>query len=617
MTMKSTRRATLLVMVGAFNFVTTPLAAARASARPPTRHQASPSAPAPDSADLRDRAEDAQARFERRHRRLLPYTLNSSGGECRERIGRLCIYHDGEDDWVPAADPLELVQARDRLLSELGEIGGRLPGDEWILGQRVRYLSEAGRRPEAADLTRDCAVADVGWCLALEGFVLHGMGRYEAALVVFREGLSSMDPEEASRWRDPRILLDGRGSDLLREAEREDRREVRSVVWTLADPLYLMPGNDRESEHYARWTYAKISDGAESVWGMRWGDDLEELTLRYGWERGWERHRPRVGTSSTSSSVVGHQLPGGKEFVPPGRVLDAPWRTEPGSWMPEEDEPRSAHVAAYAPDLLPLEAQVAVFHRGDSIVVTAATRIPTNLDEGRDVHARSRTRAPAAEPRGPIAWPQPALLDRPEQVGLFLLGRRGEFHETTAERREGALELTVPAGDYLVSVEAWSPREGAAGRRRHGISVDAVPDDLATLSDLILLDVADSLPQDLDSALDIMRPSTRLSANERIAVGWELFGLGWRPEDVEFELSFYREGEGFFGRIGRWLGLRDREEPLRIGWDESGPFEVGPWFRSVEVTLPGVDPGQYVFRLEVATRGRDPLVRSRVVEIRR
>jgi hypothetical protein len=198
------------------------------------------------------------------------------------------------------------------------------------------------------------------------------------------------------------------------------------------------------------------------------------------------------------------------------------------------------------------------------------------------------------------------------------VGRNGEFHEVSRELREGTLQISAPAGDYLVSVEAWSPGEGTAARIRHGISFDTIPDDVATVSDLILLDVGDDLPQDVDVALRMMRPSTRLRPRERIAVGWELFGLGSRQEEVEFELSFYREGEGqgFFARIGGWLGLGGGEEPLQIGWEEPGPSEIGPWFRSVEITLPDLDPGLYVFRLEVSTPGREDLVRTRLVEIR-
>ena len=179
---------------------------------------------------------------------------------------------------------------------------------------------------------------------------------------------------------------------------------------------------------------------------------------------------------------------------------------------------------------------------------------------------------------------------------------------------EAALKLVVPAGDYVVSSEAWSPTGGIATRLRQGISLNPAPDDLATLSDLILLNLGDDSPLDFDSALPHMRPTTRLRPNERIAVGWEIFGLGWRQEDVQFELSFVGDGPGFFGRVGRLLGMGGGG-PLRIGWGEPGPSDVGPWFRSVEVTLPELDPGLYTFQLVVSTPGREPLVRARVVEI--
>jgi hypothetical protein len=112
-----------------------------------------------------------------------------------------------------------------------------------------------------------------------------------------------------------------------------------------------------------------------------------------------------------------------------------------------------------------------------------------------------------------------------------------------------------------------------------------------------------------------MRSSTRLEANDQLVLGWEVFGLGSGQEDVSFELSFHKKGESFFGRIGRWLGFGGREEALQIGWSEPGPSKMGPWFRSVEVTIPEVDPGRYVFRLGVTAHGREELVRTRAVEI--
>ena len=243
-------------------------------------------------------------------------------------------------------------------------------------------------------------------------------------------------------------------------------------------------------------------------------------------------------------------------------------------------------------------------------MVAAATELPTNPD---------------TVPKGPLPagssfpWPQPALLDGPEQIGLFLVDEAGRIKRTSSSLSEGSGHIAGPTGKYLLSVEAWAPEKGLAGRIRQGITTEALPDDVATLSDLILLHspyVGDTLPQTLASALSSMRSSTRLEATRQLALGWEVFGLGWRQEDVGFELSFRKERGSFFGRIGRWLGFGGGQEaPLQLEWSERAPSEIGPWFRSVEVTIPEVDPGKYVFRLEVTARGREGLVRTRMVEI--
>ena len=570
----------------------------------------------PDSTRIRSQAENAQARFERIRRRLLPYVWAGGRRPCEERIGRFCLWHGGEDDWEPVPDPSELVEARDDLLTTMAAAAEQIPADEWILGQRIRYLGEAGRWEDAVRLAGACGGAASSWCSVLEGFALHGMGRYETALQRFRRGLETMDSEEARKWRDPSMLLDPKGSDVLEDAADEaEWEDVRARVWTLADPLYLVAGNDRESEHYARWTFSKMSEGARNAWRMRWGDDLEEIAVRYGWDRGWEQVRPTVGAAGGLPSVIGHQLPGGKAFAPPGRVLEEPSTTTPGAWLPERKRPRSTHVPAYAPTLVPGVAQVVVLPRGDSIVVAAATELPAN-PETEPKGTTNRTLAGEdVSAEGPIPWPQPPLLGGPEQTGLFLVDEGGRIKGTSRNSHAGPLHLTVPAGGYLLSVEAWAPEEGLGGRIRHGITTEALPDDLATLSDLMLLHLGDSLPQTFVSALPSMRSSAQLEADKPLVIGWEVFGLGWRQEDVSFELSFYKEGEGFFGRIGRWFGLGSREEPLQLAWSEPGPSEIGPWFRSVEVTIPEVDPGQYVFRLGVTARGREELVRTRVVEI--
>ena len=579
--------------------------------------QKPPRAVDPDSSDVLGRARDAQARLERRRRRLLPWVRSEGRRPCEERVGRFCMWHAGDDTWQPVPDPLEVVELRDMLLAELSELSRWIPGDRWILGQRIFYLGEAGRWGEAVELARACYVEPEFWCEMLSGFALHGAGDYEAALIAFGRALAGMAPGEARRWRHPEVLLDGKALELMKAASEEGEEAweaLRATFWDLADPLYLVPGNDRETEHYARWTFSMLSDRARNPHGIPWGSDLEELTLRYGWERGWERQRPDAGFVRPEGSVVGHWLPEAREFVPPGLVLERPWRTEPGEWLPDE-HPRSAHVATYVSDLGPGLAQVAVMHRGDSILVAVATRLPDPSDSEaeRTLASPESSKVPARV--GPWGWPEPS--DVADQVGLFLVDPARRFREARVRGgREAVLTLRVPAGEYLMSVEAWAPSEGRGGRIRHGIRADTIPDDLATLSDLAILDPVDPLPQHLDLALPLMRPSLVLESGQQIAVGWEIYGLGWRPEHVDFELSLYRKGEGFLGRVGRWLGIGGGpDEPLHIGWEEPGPLETGPWFRSVRVDLPDVEAGEYVLRLQVVTRGREPLVRTRSVEI--
>ena len=164
------------------------------------------------------------------------------------------------------------------------------------------------------------------WCEVLLGFALHGDGEYGAAESAFNRGLAIMDSTEAARWRHPEALFDGRAAAVMKSGEGGGQRlaALRERFWLLADPLYLMPGNDRQTEHFPRWTYSYMSDGASDQHGLGWGSDLEELTVRYGWDRGWERRRPSVGSLSQDASTIGHDLPGTRGFVPAGLVLERP-----------------------------------------------------------------------------------------------------------------------------------------------------------------------------------------------------------------------------------------------------------------------------------------------------
>ena len=80
----------------------------------------------------------------------------------------------------------------------------------------------------------------------------------------------------------------------------------------LADPLYLVPGNDRLAAHYARKTSIRIREQAANPYGLDWERDLEQLVIRYGNEVGWERGQGDPGAGGLvgdTRHIIGRQHP--------------------------------------------------------------------------------------------------------------------------------------------------------------------------------------------------------------------------------------------------------------------------------------------------------------------
>ena len=130
----------------------------------------------PDSQATLRAARRAQAEFESFRRYHLPEASDYAGQPCDLHIGRYCFwYGDQTNDSVP--EPTVIRDARTRLLARLGDAAAILPGDDWIAGQRVRYLIESGQRADAVAVGAQCR-ATAWWCAALVGFTLHAAGDF-------------------------------------------------------------------------------------------------------------------------------------------------------------------------------------------------------------------------------------------------------------------------------------------------------------------------------------------------------------------------------------------------------------------------------------------------------
>ena len=567
-----------------------------------------------DPGDVLGSARASQARFERLRIRHLPMTHEPFGGSCDEVIGRFCTTYS-EDEWYPLPEDEAIVRMRRELVAELDSLQRLAPDDEWIMGQRVWYRVEAREWSAALRTARACGM-ERWWCAALEGFVLHGLGRYADAAPVFERALDDMDPELARRWRVPRRPVDSDVRELLESAatDPDSERRLLDRLWWLADPLYLVDGNDRLTEHYARWTVARLRERARTPFRLSWGSDLEELTVRHGWEMGWERRPTRDFTSL--DHIVGHKHPEGRDFMPPARALEAPDTATAEDLRADRRRPRSLYAPAYAPVLLPMEGQLAVFPRGARTVIVATHYLPADTT----LHATHSH---------PIPWLEPGdQADAPDRAGLFAMAvEDGRLHRAErvgggaggaegaegsegegAEGAEGASLLDVPTGPYVVSSEAWSPSARRAGRLRKGVPARPAPEDVATLSDILLLEHVDAQPSSLEAAVPLALPRARIRAGETFAIGWEVAGLGFRDETLEFEVSVERTDRGVFRRIGEFLRLADRPQPLALTWQEPGPTEPRHLFRYLSLDLPALEEGAYEIRLVLRTAGRSDAV---------
>ena len=591
----------------------------------------------PDSVALHEQAKEAQARFERFREERIPPELAGYGGGCDEIIGRFCLrFEDGEDEseWSVPEEPVEFGMARVRVLRELAEVHAQIPRDSWILGQRVFYMGEVGDWWGAENLIRRCGGGN-WWCTSLLGFVRHAQGDWNTAADLF--ALAKSQIPEGENFLSLALLLD---PDALEVYEgSSDRAAAEERLWLLSDPLYLVDGNDRMTEQYARAVIVRMRREAVNPYGVEWGDDIEELTLRYGAEKAWERRRALPnGTLQDTRSIVGRHHPKSQEFLPPDEALEDPAEVAAGDWTLEQRRPWTGYAPPYAPDLNALETQVARFRRGDSLLVAGAFA-PEEEDVAADARRQRQTRNPRIvdlragrnQDRGdqqartnpfgrPIEEPEPFMAEEPEpegpvQSGLFLIDTEsGVRHQVLGEGPRGAFHLQVPNGRYVIGVEAFSSDAKQAWRDRHGLWQDPLFPGLASMSDLLILEGGGEIPTSLDEALPTALPAVRVRAGEAIKVAWEIYGLAI-GESASVRIGVDQGGPGFIRRLGAFLRVLEPDAPVVITFEDAGPDVLGTVFRAVQLGLSDLEPGEYTLTVEIELPGRETMAQSRPILI--
>jgi hypothetical protein len=540
----------------------------------------------------------AQTELELVRVRHLPRVLGGSRDRPDAVFGRIRYWDEspGVTQERPP-DHSTVVTARDALLAALDSAAALLPTNDWITGQRIRYLVDAGRLSDANEVAAECHAA-AWWCDALSGFVAHLQADFEAADSLFAVSLDSMPEHQRCEWTDLRALLDPDLARMYRRVPCGDRDSLNLRIFWLADPMYSLPGNDRRTEHYARYVVHHLFDGTTTPQGDRWNDDNLALVRRYGWSETWEQ----TGFSQARGlpHVFGLHWRRGEHFLPSRAVLEHSREVGWDDWPLNPDRARERYAPRYATEFAELRGQISVFRRPHGSHIVAAFQVPLLSREREERHADTADR-----PREATV----ALVASPDE-------KSGMLSVVDTVSAPGArLALTVPALPILLSLEALNHRDRVAGRRRYWLDTPLAPPDSFGISDLLLVDCDSELPLSLESAFPLARTTTTFTRGDSIDVFWEVYGP--LPEVQAVSVVVIKEGRSFLRRAAEWLGLAERAKPtIRLEWIDAPESIVEGRGRAVTLQLPEDEEGEFTVRLEVVSVRGERAVAERRIEVR-
>jgi hypothetical protein len=536
---------------------------------------------------------------------------------------------------IPPDEREPLRKQRDALIRKLEAEHARFPMNDWIAGQRLRFVFDQ-RSPERSMSAARACRGTAAWCAALVGIALEQAGRIPEAEAAFRavDSLARAQGErDVAACIDPETLL------LFRQGDRDDitrgscaaQRERVEHMWWLADPLWSVPGNERFVAHGSRRTHATLRAALHRderyVWDKRGGGAaMRELVVRYGWPSYtyWpggqleeEMNKLREGGSGRAA---GFPFPPytAKEYSPDrtatipsvGAITDPfsakasdwslriPEGTVSDSWWPQE------HMMLHT-RLEPLGAgQHAQWRRDSSLVYAMAV---DNALRGLDTA---------------VTGPSNALLmvgARPGDIRTLATTQVIEGHTLRLRGEIAPAPLVMSA-----EVQPRSLREPA---RRHRFGLRPLPslremgsNDVA-VSEPVFLRLPNRnspAPTDIAGVSMLMAGDLTFARTEPLALYWESYGFPLR-DSLQFQMRVVRNDDvGVVRRIGAALGVAsDMRDSIVITWTEPDSRQGTALSttsktavaRTIALDIRALPPGSYIVSIDVR-RGANMFARA-------
>lgn len=574
-----------------------------------------------DSLRILDQARNAQFRFETFRRMNLPLHSPPADHECEVVVGRMCYWNDderhgdGEADTI-IVEPSRIFEARRKLVDRLDRLSAQSRADPWISGQRVRYMIEGGEDSAAVVAARECW-SDKWWCNALLGFALHNAGSYAESEAAYDSALAQMPRDIRCRWTDISLLLEDDARESYQRLPCEQRAETERHFWMLARPSYVVGGNDRRTEHFSRVLLAELSSNATNPYGMRWGDDMRELLIRYGAPLWYVSVMGR--TFYEKSSTTGHERQPAYHFA-------ANFDGDSANWNLRAPRARERYAPRYMDRVTDLDAQFVMLKRGDSAIVIA-------------IYADS---VPTAETTLGVLGDSGAIVVRTDTSGIRVRSARTAWK------------------GVMAAIEQYDPTTHRDARARTWIAPPQRADGAPELSTLLLFAGDSTAASTLGEVLPRALTANELRDSRKLGIYWEMYGGAEAalptagdsavprgstvrrdsvaPVDTaaahlapttaahaasattndagpDVTITVTRTDGGALRWLSQALRITRRDSPISVQWHDT-PLRNGVSARSVVLDLAQLPAGRYLVTLAAGNDSVQRTVASRQIRLR-
>ena len=503
--------------------------------------------------------------------------------ECDEHIGRWCIYYEAKGQKTPKESG-KVAKARKEAIVALQKAQVIAPGRTATVYPLVRLLVKDDRATEAVDVARAyLAARDSADAHMVLGYALHHARRTEEAM------------QELGKWllASPAFMrekVDDIGW-LLPPHMTSKYRMSAAKLWRYADALYMTPGNETLTEHYARHAYSQMMAVRPVPGnGEPWGAQEEQIQVRFGPDVVTTRHFRGAG-AGVQQTFLGHWDPTAHTYFPPDydRVVQmrAPVDT---LWPTDTLVGRSGHAPPTIRFMRSLQHQAAVFP-GNVLIVAGGT---------------TTDKESAGKPMNAALF----LLD----ANMNVIARSDAVVRTMGDSLVFVGQMPVDANARFFSAEVYDTETRFAARARYRLELPAASGGMA-LSGILMTNPfpAGQLPTSRTdaSAQPLARPVVK--PGQTLGVYAELVVPGDAPRSVNVELEVRSiDKPSVVTRLAGWVGSKlgfagNASTPGKLGWT----LEVQPkQSNAIALTIdPGkLDGGRYLITMRVTDPATNAVV---------